>query len=268
MLTGAAAASVGLYTWRVEPHWVEFVKLPLPIQHLPLDLVGKTLVQLSDIHAGLVVDDAYLIDTFRRVQALSPDIVVYTGDFVSYHPDVFRQAAYVYESPPRGRLATVGVLGNHDYGRNWAEPEVADRLAGIFADGGVTILRNESADVGGLQIVGLDDLWAARFAPEAPLRSLAKKRAAIVLSHNPDTVDSPVWGDYKSWIFSGHTHGGQCKAPFLPPPLLPVKNRRYAAGVFDLWDERTLYVSRGLGHLTRVRFNVRPEVTVFTLELA
>lgn len=28
---------------------------------------------------------------------------------------------------------------------------------------------------------------------------------------------------------------------------------------------RTLHVDRGLGHLTRVRFDVRPEVTLFTL---
>jgi hypothetical protein len=46
---------------------------------------------------------------------------------------------------------------------------------------------------------------------------------------------------------------------------LPVRNRRYTAGPFDLWDGRWLYVSRGVGHLTRVRFNVRPEITIFDL---
>ena len=43
-------------------------------------------------------------------------------------------------------------------------------------------------------------------------------------------MDEPAWwGDYQGWVLAGHTHGGQCKAPFLPPPLLPVKNARYAA---------------------------------------
>ncbi|HEX2860069.1 MAG TPA: hypothetical protein VHN79_00430, partial [Lacunisphaera sp.] len=70
---------------------------------------------------------------------------------------------------------------------------------------------------------------------------------------------------YQGWILAGHTHGGQCKPPFLPPPLLPVRNRRYTAGEFDLGDGRKLYINRGLGHLLRVRFNVRPEVTVFRL---
>ena len=44
---------------------------------------------------------------------------------------------------------------------------------------------------------------------------------------------------------SGHTHGGQCKPPFLPP----VVNRRYTSGAFDLGDGRSLYINRGLGHL-------------------
>jgi uncharacterized protein len=100
------------------------------------------------------------------------------------------------------------------------------------------------------------------------LASLDPSRASLVLSHNPDTVDLPVWGGYEGWILAGHTHGGQCKPPFLPPPLLPVRNRRYTAGEFELSGGRRLYISRGVGHLLEVRFNVRPEVTVFTLQSA
>ena len=72
----------------------------------------------------------------------------------------------------------------------------------------------------------------------------------------------------RGWILSGHTHGGQCKPPFLPPPIIPVKNKRYTAGEFDLGDGRPLYINRGLGHLIRARFNARPEVTVFRLRAA
>ena len=55
------------------------------------------------------------------------------------------------------------------------------------------------------------------------------------------------------------------KPPFLPPPIIPVRNPRYVAGEVSLAPGRTLYVNRGLGHLTQVRFNVRPEITLFTL---
>jgi hypothetical protein len=69
-------------------------------------------------------------------------------------------------------------------------------------------------------------------------------------------------------VLSGHTHGGQCKPPFLPPPLLPVENRRYTCGEFDLAGDRMLYISRGVGHLLQVRVNVRPEITLFELQPA
>ena len=163
---GAAAAGTGVYAWRLEPHWIEVVRRTLPVRGLPQRLAGTTLMQISDVHVGRQVDDAYLMDVFQRVADLAPDIVVLTGDLVSYHAAVFQQMDAVYRHFPRGRLATVGVLGNHDYGPAWKHPEIADRVAERVAPYGITVLRNQIKDVGGLQIVGLDDLWTKQFAPE------------------------------------------------------------------------------------------------------
>ena len=69
-------------------------------------------------------------------------------------------------------------------------------------------------------------------------------------------------------MLAGHTHGGQVKPPFLTPPILPVKNKRYTAGTFDVGPGRTMYINRGLGFLVQVRFDVRPELTLFTLTRA
>lgn len=225
-------------------------------------------MQLSDLHAGPRVSDTYLEETFARVRALRPDIVVYTGDFSTYHAQVFGHVERVYSDPPRGRLATLGILGNHDYGPGWAHPEVAERLVQILASSGVTVLRNQRVDVGGLQIVGLDDLWGGRFDPVGAFADVDGSRPVLALSHNPDSADRPGWEGFTGWILAGHTHGGQCKPPFLPPPLLPVENRLYTAGEFTLSGQRRLYISRGVGHLLQVRFNVRPEVTVFALRRA
>lgn len=264
-----ASAGVGLYTWRVEPEWLEITHRPLPIRHLPPALVGRTLVQLSDIHIGPQVDDAYLIRSFAAVAALQPDFVVHTGDLVTYRePAVLEQAKPVMAHFPRGRLGTVAILGNHDYGLHWADPLVADRVARLLTDSGAVVLRNASARVAGLTFVGCDDLWTNRFAPRPALAALPPGEPALVLCHNPDACDVDAWAGYEGWILAGHTHGGQCKPPFLPAPILPVKNRRYSQGAFDLAGHRQLYINRGLGHLLRVRFNVRPEVTVFTLAAA
>jgi predicted MPP superfamily phosphohydrolase len=128
--------------------------------------------------------------------------------------------------------------------------------------------------VSGLQFIGLDDLWSPRFDPAPVLTQHSKSTdgngipPTIVLCHNPDAADELVWGNYQGWILAGHTHGGQCKPPFLPPPELPVKNKRYTAGEFALSGNRRLYISRGVGHLLRVRFNARPEIPIFRLQAA
>jgi len=267
-LAGIIAAPVltALYTWRVEPTWVEFVRRDLPIAHLPPDLAGKTLVQLSDTHIGPRVDDDYVVDVFKRVSALAPDFVVHTGDVITYAgPRTIAQARAVLASYPRGRLGSFACLGNHDYGKNWSEPAVAQQVAGLLTAAGCTVLRNQAVRIAGLQFIGLDDLWSRRFQPERILPGLRTDEPALVLNHNPDACDLPRWSGYRGWILAGHTHGGQCKPPFLPPPLLPVRNRSYTAGEFSVGDGRKLYINRGVGHLLRVRFNVRPEVTVFTL---
>jgi predicted MPP superfamily phosphohydrolase len=262
------AAATGLYTWRIEPHRLELVRRPLDVRGLPASLAGRTLAQISDLHVGPRVSDGYVLTTFQRVAELRPDIVVFTGDFISHHDHIFDQLPNVYRHFPRGRMATLAILGNHDYGPNWAHPDIAARVVATVQSLGITVLRNQVAEIEGLQVAGLDDLWADQFDLRQMLTRLDAQRAAIVLSHNPDTVDLPGWDDYDGWILSGHTHGGQCKPPFLPPPLLPVRNKRYTAGEFVLSGGRRLYISRGVGHLLQVRFNVRPEVTLFELRSA
>lgn len=263
-----AAAGAGLYARFVETEWLEVTTRQLPVEQLPPSLLGARLVQLSDIHVGPRVRDAYVRDTFAQVRALSPDIVVVTGDLVSLHDGMQAHAETVYADLPRGRLATVVSFGNHDYGLNWQEPAVALRLRGMLENLGVTVLVNEVADIAGLQIIGLGDLWAGTFDPERAFARVDRSRAQLVLSHNPDTVDLPGWGGYRGWVLAGHTHGGQCKAPFLRPPILPVKNKRYSSGVFSLDGGRRMYINRGVGTYLPVRFNVRPEVTLFTLAAA
>jgi uncharacterized protein len=258
-----------LYTWQIEPFWLEFVKRKMPIQNLPDNLVGKTLMQISDIHVGNRFDYNYIIDSFKEAQKLYPDFVVYTGDYVSYENEKqFSQLDEVLKRTVKGKVATVGILGNHDYGKNWSEQEVADKISSQLTKAGIQMLKNSQVDIAGLNIIGLDDYWGLNFAPEQVMNDYDENKANVLLCHNPDVCDLDVWNGYKGWILSGHTHGGQCKPPFLKAPMLPIKNKRYSQGEIDLEDGRTLYVNRAVGHLWQVRFNVRPEITIFELEKA
>lgn len=264
---GGAGLLSGLYSWQIEPFWLEYVKVKMPIKNLPGHLIGKTIMQISDMHIGNRFDRQYIIDSFKEAKNYKPDFVVYTGDFISYESEEqFDQLKEVFNNAVYGKIGTVGILGNHDYGRNWSQDFVAEIIVKTLTEKKIIILRNEQTNISGLNFIGLDDYWATNFNPTIVMNAVNHEQANLVLCHNPDVADEPVWNNYEGWILSGHTHGGQVKPPFLAPPVLPVKNKNYSAGKYHLADGRTLYINRALGNLWQVRFNVRPEITIFELE--
>ncbi len=269
-LFGIAGASVagGIYIWQIEPFRLEFVNVKMPIKNLPDELVGKTLMQISDIHIGKRFDYNYILESFRKAKQFNPDFVVYTGDYLTLHKGkvLYNELDEVFNESVRGKFGTIAILGNHDYGEDWADQKVADEVSELITRKGITLLKNQRTEIEGLNFTGLDDYWGLNFKPVEILEGIEKSKANIVLCHNPDVCDLDVWNGYNSWILSGHTHGGQCRPPFLDPPVLPVKNKNYSSGKIDISDGRTLYINRALGHMIQVRFNVRPEITLFTLE--
>lgn len=262
----AAAGGATAYAWRIEPHWVRYSHRKMPFTGLSRSLIGKRLVQVSDLHVGPIVDNDYLRRVLRSLADLEPDYLAMTGDFMTARRseevlltlDTLREA-------PIADVPTFAVLGNHDYGHRFRDREVANRLSDGLQGLGIQLLRNEAIDLDGLQVAGCDDLWAGRCRVDESLRTVDLQKPTLVLAHNPDIVDLPQWTTFSGWVLSGHTHGGQCRLPLFGAPVVPVRNHRYTAGHVRLSGGRNLYVNRGLGYKQRLRFGVRPEVTVFTL---
>jgi uncharacterized protein len=266
---GAGLAGLAGYAHWIEPFWLDVTHADLPIAGLPQSLDGRTLLQLSDLHVGPVSDD-YLARVWQTGAALRPDIVAYTGDWVSWRgPQQLRQLEHHLPLMPRGRLATMSVLGNHDYGHGWRELTVAREIIDRVEQAGIRVLRNDVMEVDGLAVIGIDDYWSPFARPEKALARWTRSTPSLVLNHNPDCMDERSrWNGYDGWVLSGHTHGGQCRSPFLPPPIVPVANKRYTSGEIALEDGRRVYISRGVGFNIQVRANVRPEITLFTLRRA
>jgi uncharacterized protein len=265
-LQRCAGATLGVLGWTflVEPRWLAISKHELFIPHLPDAWMGKTLVHVTDLHAGRVTT-SYLQHAKTTIDTLRPDIVVFTGDFID-HTGGLEELRTVLKSLRPPPLGSIACLGNHDYGLGWRQTHVADEVASIVSQHGIRLLLNDTCEIDGLRFFGLDDFWGPRFGPKSLLAQANPIEASICLCHNPDVCDHDVWGSFHGAILSGHTHGGQCKPPFLPPPLLPVDNRRYTSGFFTIDEHRQLFISRGVGHTMRVRFNCRPEIVAFRLQ--
>jgi len=266
---------LGVYAFGIEPRWISVEHHDLPIENLPSSLEESIAVQLSDLHIGSRVSDSYLLRQFEFVQSLNPEFVFFTGDYLDsgskWH---LEKGIRLMQKFPRGSIGNACVLGNHDFG-NGNEEVTAFRdntreLIKQFDSAGLNLLTEETVDLGGLKVGGLKDWWFGGFNRDAAKSVISEvgSHPSIVLSHNPDTVDLPIWDDYSSWILCGHTHGGQCRFPFVGAPICPVHNKRYLAGFYDIEGGHKLYINRGVGHTRRVRFMARPEITVFTLKTA
>ena len=261
----------GLYMSRYEPSWLEVVELKLKLPRLPKAFSGFRLVQISDLHFSGWMNAERLTEVMSAVSALSPDLLAITGDFTLGHfrrkqqedRDRYTELVEVL-SNYTGEFQTVGCMGNHDY---WVDPTV---MREIFQDSGVLdlsnsvhILKNGGAS---LCLAGVDDIWYSHDRLDLVQAQVPKDECAILLAHEPDFADTSARDGMFDLQISGHSHGGQIVLPFLGPPILPRLGKRYSQGLYRVGD-MFQYTNRGVGMIPPyIRFNCRPEITVFTLE--
>jgi uncharacterized protein len=268
-----SAAGLALYSGEIARHEIEVVPITISLAGLPDVFDGFRIVQLSDIHLREFTEEAFLREIVKRVDALRPDLVALTGDFVSIGPlPRHFGARWGYSCAQILTELTCGlryaVLGNHDATVN--KPAVTDALVSH----GIPVLSNRAVaierDSRRIWLAGVADAMVDKpdLSLALPRGRDADREPLILLAHEPDFADSAI-NQRVSLILSGHTHGGQVRLPFVKPLHLPPLGKKYLEGRFVLADGAQLYVNRGIGTTTLpLRFCCPPEITVVTLAQA
>ncbi len=262
------SAAGAFYGFVLEPGWILTSRVKIRIPGLSPALAGKRIVHLTDFHLG-PVSPAYVRKCVDRALELEPDLIALTGDYITRHGrNAAREAATIL-GRLKAPLGVYAVSGNHDFGvyRSGSRPRDPLVMA-LLEEEGITLLDNRAIPFArdGIRtwLVGLGDLWAGECRVTETMGDLPAEDTRIVLNHNPDAVfDIAAKG--ADLVLSGHTHGGQVDLPVFGPPLLPVSNRQYYSGLYQVDGRTRLYVSNGLGYLIRVRFNARPEIVMVEL---
>ncbi|ATB35763.1 hypothetical protein CYFUS_001177 [Cystobacter fuscus] len=251
-------------TWRAfHPPVVNEVTVKLP--GLPKALDGITIVQLSDIHVGPLIQRRFMDELVARTNALKGDLVCITGDLVDGSVERLGHAAAAL-GELRSRFGTYFCTGNHEYYSG--DEEWTEALTRM----GVTVLRNRHVRVGdagaSFDLVGVDDWAAARSGyPErgydlsAAIAGRDPTRASVLLAHQPAGWRDQAQKAGMGLQLSGHTHGGQ----MFPFTLAVSAIWEHDAGLFREGDH-SLYVSRGTGFWgPPVRVAAPPEIVKVTL---
>jgi predicted MPP superfamily phosphohydrolase len=201
------------------------------------------IVQISDVHLGLILGADWLRGIVDRINKLDPDLVLITGDL--FDPEFPDDAGAVAQlSRLKGKQGVFAVSGNHEFYSGM------QRYFRMMEDARIPVLDSEvRVTSGGLQVCGLHDHTADRFTGAGVTRDLGKAldgidpaKPSILMAHQPKGLE-PATNARIDVIFSGHTHAGQ----IFPFWMLVRMQFRYMAGRYRLGPDTELIVNTGTG---------------------
>jgi predicted MPP superfamily phosphohydrolase len=263
VLSLGAFGFLGSYPTVIERYTVLTNSYRIPVPNLPDAFTGLRIVHLTDLHYGFLTPLAMIERVVDRANALKPDLIVCTGDFVHERKSA-KEIDTIWPvlsglKAPRG---VYSVLGNHDH---WADLKRSDywlkRSGQDLRHKAVRIEQEEKS----LWVAGAGDLWGDHRPLDKVLGGIPDRDCRVLLAHNPDTADTRC-SSRIDLVISGHTHGGQVNLPFVGPPLLPVRNKEYTSGLKRSRRGSPVFISRGIGWTVYpVRLNCYPEIAVLEL---
>ncbi|WP_182103852.1 metallophosphoesterase [Niallia taxi] len=250
-------------------NWLSISRFTITSHEITGD--GLKIIQLSDLHSKEFGENQHRLVT--KVQALSPDIIAFTGDIID--KDKYDEKTVLSLLKQLKEIApTYYVTGNHEY---WSGKY--DQLEKIIKSTGVTILHNqrEKLQVNGTTflLAGIADPAISNEASAVTVETeLAKtlegvndQDFVVLLSHRPELFS--IYAEHNiDLVLSGHAHGGQVRLPFVGGLVAPDQGflPKYTAGKYEQ-DDTAMIVNRGLGNsiIPQRVFNT-PEIVEITIK--
>jgi uncharacterized protein len=260
---------------------VKTENVTIPIEGLHPDLEGLRIAQISDLHLATFNHHLKkLEEVVETVNSLNPDLVINTGDFVTFGWREFDRCDTIL-AKIKSRYGAYAILGNHDFGQYNHEFSEADKRNNVLIiknkirDSGYHLLYEESSTLkigeAELALIGVITRGSHPNIIHGDLKkSMAGTESSdlrILLSHDPNHWEEAVTG--KTGIeltLSGHTHGGQLGIITKNFRWSPIKYfYPHWNGLFEQGNQFQ-YVNRGLGVLgIPFRIWMPPEITLITL---
>lgn len=269
---GSFLALVGLsggayyYAREIEPSLLHINENNITSNKIPALFHKFKIVQFSDTHIGFHYTLEQLNELVAEINALEPDLIVFTGDLVddpfNYHWSNNLTELLNKLNASHGKY---WIYGNHDHGGYGTEivKDVMDQANFNLLINSHSIIEKDNERI---VLAGIDDVMLGHPDLNTTLHQVNSDLFTILLAHEPDYADTTANFPVDIQL-SGHSHGGQVRFPFIGHLHTPLYAQKYVEGKYTFDNEKlSLYVNRGIG-TTRLpyRFLCRPEIHVFTL---
>ena len=246
---------------------------------LPQAFDGYRIVQFSDAHVGTMTGSRQWL--LRRavdsINALHPDVIIFTGDLQNLHPFELQQHMETLRRL-HAKDGVYSILGNHDYPTylncdEETKAALVEQTIKLERKIGWKLLLNEHSivrrDSDSIVIAGMENWGSMKRMPrkgdvKKTLAGLSSRPFIVMLQHDPSAWDEKILPECQAQLtLSGHTHGGQFEFLGWSPASLSYKEW----GGWTYKDGRALYVSTGLGALIPFRLNMPGEIVQITLKV-
>ena len=266
------------YGTMVERNCFRVKRVEVESSRLPASFDGYRVVHISDMHLNSFAGrEKALQRAVDKINALNPDVVLFTGDLVSLgHWELDGMQEIL--AGVRAKDGVFSVLGNHDYSEyhRWRskqeQAEAVEMLKRRQRDMGWRLLLNENEPIARgvdtISIIGVENISGDRhfrtYGDLAQAMQGADGAYKILLSHDPSHWRKEVVGKSDiDLMLAGHTHAMQVMFFGWSPSSL----------IYDEWGglysegEQSLYVNRGLGQTVfKARIGAMPEITLLELK--
>lgn len=286
--------AVFAYGFIIERNVFKVKHIEIASERIPASFDGYRIVQLSDIHLGSFSRRARTLKKFvDKVNELEPDIVLFTGDLITFFPSEIKDNLASILSETDAADGVYSVLGNHDYCTYSRCPDEQSRIDSvallISREGsfGWRVLQNENVPIVRESLTGsavhdLDTIYVAgvrntsvshHFISDGDLSEAmdgAGDSFTVLMSHDPSHWRAEVMErDDIDLMLSGHTHAMQFAFFGWSPIVFLYKEY---SGLYErepsekMKHRQYLYVNTGLGETGfPARAGVPPEITLVTL---
>ena len=242
---------------------IKISEITIPVKGLTHEIRA---VHITDVHLGNLNGKRQADKIAGRIKELKPDVIFNTGDMFDGKAH-FGDGKDVLSSFRLLNVPHYFVYGNHD------EMVGLQEVTGQLKNANATVLSNEIAHFGELQIIGLNNMLADEntFDPHTTpgaetIKSVMARlpidenRPTIVLHHRPDGVRY-MHEKGADLLLAGHTHAGQ----IFPFTLLAKLMFGYNSGLYN-YETMNIYVSEGAGTIfLPARLGTSSEITLVRL---
>lgn len=225
---------------------------------IPKSFNGLKVVHFSDLHYLRVTNSKKLQAIVDEINLINPDIVFFTGDLIDkdFNPTEEEENKLIeLLKSINSKYGKYAIIGNHDYVKE------EEQIQNILTNSNFTLLQNTydiiySDNNDKLFIGGVDTYSYDKADIDKTMEYFSNNEDIsykIILSHEPDYIDTILSKYDINLVLSGHSHNGQINIPFIKTLFLPYGSKKYYENYYKV-NNTDLYISSGIG---QSRINMR-----------